>query len=308
MEVGNKYMYRCLELAKKGKGFVSPNPMVGAVIVYENKIIGEGFHRKYGQPHAEVNAINAVKNQNLLKKATLYVNLEPCSHYGKTPPCAELIIKKQIPKVVVGIRDPFPSVSGRGIQMMRDAGIEVIVDVLKVESEQLNVRFFTFINKKRPYIILKWAQSSDGFIDKKREINDGQLPVKISNDLTQLFVHKLRAEESAIIVGSRTLTLDKPLLNVRHWNGNDPVKIKADKNKPLSVLMQDLYDEKIQSLIVEGGAALLSSFIEEGLWDEANIEINTSLKLYEGVKAPEISGSIETVQKCKKSAILYYKP
>jgi diaminohydroxyphosphoribosylaminopyrimidine deaminase/5-amino-6-(5-phosphoribosylamino)uracil reductase len=301
-------MYRCLELAKKGKGFVSPNPMVGAVIVYENKIIGEGFHRKYGQPHAEVNAINAVKNQNLLKKATLYVNLEPCSHYGKTPPCAELIIKKQIPKVVVGIRDPFPSVSGRGIQMMRDAGIEVIVDVLKVESEQLNVRFFTFINKKRPYIILKWAQSSDGFIDKKREINDGQLPVKISNDLTQLFVHKLRAEESAIIVGSRTLTLDKPLLNVRHWNGNDPVKIKADKNKPLSVLMQDLYDEKIQSLIVEGGAALLSSFIEEGLWDEANIEINTSLKLYEGVKAPEISGSIETVQKCKKSAILYYKP
>jgi diaminohydroxyphosphoribosylaminopyrimidine deaminase/5-amino-6-(5-phosphoribosylamino)uracil reductase len=280
-----KYMYRCLELAKKGQGYVAPNPMVGAVIVHEGKIIGEGFHRKYGESHAEVNAIRSVKNQELLKHSTLYVNLEPCSHYGKTPPCAKLILEKQISKVIIGQEDPDPKVSGRGIKMLQDAGIEVGVGVLKQKCEELNKRFITFVTQKRPYIILKWAQSSDGFIDKIRELNDGRKPVQFSNDFTKILVHKMRAEESAIMVGSRTKQLDNPLLNVRYWFGNDPVKIKADSKKPLPDLLSELYEKGLQSLIVEGGATLLQSFIDEKLWDEARIEVSP-IQLNEGVKAP----------------------
>lgn len=278
-------MYRCLELAKKGQGYVAPNPMVGAVIVHEGKIIGEGFHRKYGESHAEVNAIRSVKNQELLKHSTLYVNLEPCSHYGKTPPCAKLILEKQISKVIIGQEDPDPKVSGRGIKMLQDAGIEVGVGVLKQKCEELNKRFITFVTQKRPYIILKWAQSSDGFIDKIRELNDGRKPVQFSNDFTKILVHKMRAEESAIMVGSRTKQLDNPLLNVRYWFGNDPVKIKADSKKPLPDLLSELYEKGLQSLIVEGGATLLQSFIDEKLWDEARIEVSP-IQLNEGVKAP----------------------
>jgi diaminohydroxyphosphoribosylaminopyrimidine deaminase/5-amino-6-(5-phosphoribosylamino)uracil reductase len=303
----DKYMRRCLELAKKGKGYVAPNPMVGAVIVHEKKIIGEGYHRKWGEAHAEVNAIRSVRQPDLLKKSTLYVNLEPCSHFGKTPPCVNLIIEKQIPQVVIGLIDPFPEVSGKGIKILREAGIEVFTDVLKAECEDLNKKFITFVDKKRPYIILKFAQSADGYIDKARNINDGQTPVKFSDGFMQVLVHKMRAEESAIMVGSRTLELDKPQLNVRYWQGNDPVRIEANSAKPLSELMNELYKQNIQSLIVEGGAKLIRSFVSENLWDEARIETST-LKLNEGVKAPVISGTLQSVQKCENSSILVFKP
>jgi diaminohydroxyphosphoribosylaminopyrimidine deaminase/5-amino-6-(5-phosphoribosylamino)uracil reductase len=307
LKIEEKYMRRCLELAKKGKGYVAPNPMVGAVVVYEGKIIGEGYHRKWGEAHAEVNAIRSVRHPEWLKKSTLYVNLEPCAHDGKTPPCVELIIEKQIPRVVAGQTDPFPQVSGKGIKRLKEAGIEVLTDVLKAECEDLNKRFITFVNKKRPYIILKWAQSADGYIDKVRETNKEQASVKFSDDFTRLPVHKMRAEESAIMVGSRTLELDKPLLNVRYWYGPEPVRIKADSRKPLPDLMRELYAQDIQSLIVEGGARLIQSFVNENLWDEARIEVST-LKLNEGVKAPFLSGCLESVQKCENSSILVYKP
>lgn len=300
-------MRRCLELAKKGKGYVAPNPMVGAVIIHKGKIVGEGYHRKWGEAHAEVNAIRSVRQPELLKKSTLYVNLEPCSHFGKTPPCVNLIIEKQIPQIVIGMTDPFPQVSGKGIQILREAGMEVITDVLKAECEDLNKNFITFVNKKRPYIILKFAQSADGYMDKVREINDRQIPVKFSDGFMQVLVHKMRAEESAIMVGSRTLELDKPQLNVRYWQGNDPVRIKAESAKPLAELMNELYKQNIQSLIVEGGAKLIQSFVNENLWDEARIEVS-ALKLNEGVKAPLISGTLQSVQKCENSSILVFKP
>lgn len=299
-------MYRCLQLATNGKGFVAPNPMVGAVIVYQGKIIAEGFHRKWGEAHAEVNAINAVRDIELLKKSTLYVNLEPCSHYGKTPPCAELIIRKEIPRVVVGMKDPFPKVAGRGIKMLQDKGVEVITGILEEESKELNIRFITSIENHRPYVILKWAQSLDGYIDKYREVNDGKSPVVFSNEFTKVLVHKLRAEEGAIMVGSKTLLLDNPKLNVRYWDGKDPCIIKADSKQSLKEMLKDLYNQGIQSLIVEGGTKLLQSFIHLGYWDEARVEV-ASLKIKEGVKAPVIEGVPETVQKCEKSEILYFK-
>lgn len=299
-------MYRCLELAGYGRGFVAPNPMVGAVIVNQDKIIGEGFHQKWGCAHAEVNAINAVKDPTLLQTSTMYVNLEPCSHFGKTPPCAELIIEKRIPRVVIAQEDPFSKVSGKGIQMLKNAGIEVFVGLLKDESEKLNIRFITTIKKNRPYVVLKWAQSLDGFIDRIREEGDGQLPFTFSNDYTRILVHKLRAEESAIMVGNNTLLLDTPRLNVRYWDGSDPRVVKSETNKPLDALLKELNEEGIQSLIVEGGAKLLNSFIESGNWDEARVEIN-KIKIEKGVKAPDITGDLETVQKCENSMILFYK-
>lgn len=297
-------MHRCLQLASYGIARVAPNPMVGAVIVHDGKIIGEGFHRSYGDRHAEVNAIAAVKDRNLLKKSTLYVNLEPCSHYGKTPPCAELIIREQIPKVVIGLQDPFPEVAGKGIKMLKEAGVEVITDVLEKECRLLNKRFLTFHQKQRPYIILKWAQSADGFIDKFRESGDGQPPFRFSNDFTEILVHKMRAEESAIMVGSTTEKLDKPLLNVRYWSGNNPVKIRPATDLPQQ--MHELYKQQIQSLIVEGGSRLFQSFIAAHLWDEARVEINP-VKLFNGVEAPKFSGQIETIQKCENSFILVYQ-
>jgi len=299
-------MRRCLQLAAYGKGFVAPNPMVGAVIVHNNKIIGEGFHSVYGGPHAEVQAIASVKNDKLLKKSTLYVNLEPCSHYGKTPPCVDLIIEKQIPKVVIGHEDPYPEVSGKGIKKLRDAGIEVVCGVLEKECKELNKRFLTYILQQRPYIILKWAQSSDGFLDNIREENDGKLPVKFSNSYSQILVHKMRAEESAIMVGTRTLFLDKPALNVRYWKGNNPKKITADSKQSLKNQMISLYEQKNQSLIVEGGAKLLQSFLKENLWDEIQIEI-ASFPLKSGVAAPTPIGILQNVQKCENSVLFHYK-
>ncbi len=327
-------MHRCFELAGKGLGNVAPNPMVGAVIVHNGKIIGEGYHRKYGEPHAEVNAIDSVLNPELLKESTLYVNLEPCSHYGKTPPCAQLIIEKQIPQVIIANRDPFPEVSGRGINRMKEAGIEVTENFLAEEGWMLNRRFFTFHTEKRPYIILKWAQTVNGFMDIARE-NADTPPLHISNKITSMLVHKLRAEESAILAGTKTAWLDNPELTVRNWHGKNPVRILIDRdlqipsnyriynekaptivftektpesifpsyieyievpfNEPgetvnLKILLEKLYEKKLQSLIVEGGSRLFNSFVQSGLWDEMRVETATELTIPTGIPAPRIFG------------------
>ena len=300
------YMRRCLQLATYGKGFVAPNPMVGAVIVHKNRIIGEGFHGKYGDSHAEVQAISSVKDEKLLKSSTLYVNLEPCSHYGKTPPCVDLIIEKRIPRVITGHEDPFPEVSGKGIKKLRDAGIEVICGIMEDDCKELNKRYLTYMLQHRPYIILKWAQSSDGFMDQLREENDNKAPVKFSNAFTQMLVHKTRAEEAAIMVGTRTLRLDKPALNVRYWKGNDPERITVDSKLSLQQQLRFLYERRIQSLMVEGGAKLLTSFLHENLWDEIQIEV-ASLSLGRGIAAPIPYGILLNVQKCENSVLFYYK-
>jgi diaminohydroxyphosphoribosylaminopyrimidine deaminase/5-amino-6-(5-phosphoribosylamino)uracil reductase len=307
MSIEEKYMHRCLQLAACGRGFTAPNPMVGAVIVHNNQIIGEGFHRNYGGPHAEVNAIASVKEEQLLKESTLYVNLEPCSHYGKTPPCSELIVRKHIPKVVIGQMDPFPEVAGNGIKQLDKAGVEVVCGVLEKECKELNKNYLAFMQQHRPYIILKWAQSADGFLDKFREEGDGRKPVRFSNAFTQMLVHKLRAEEAAILIGKRTKALDKPALNVRFWKGNDPEKFIADSSKTLQDQLNELYNKHIQSLIVEGGSQLLQSFLAENLWDETQIEI-APVCLDEGVPAPILpNGILQSVQKCENSTIFLYK-
>jgi diaminohydroxyphosphoribosylaminopyrimidine deaminase/5-amino-6-(5-phosphoribosylamino)uracil reductase len=300
------YMRRCLQLATRGKGFVAPNPMVGAVIVHNNRIIGEGFHAGYGGPHAEVQAVTSVKDETLLKNSTLYVNLEPCAHYGKTPPCADLICGMQIPRVIIGHEDPFPEVSGQGIKKLREAGIEVVCGILEEECKELNRRYLTYILQHRPYIILKWAQSADGFMDHHREENDGKAPVRFSTAFTQTLVPKTRAEESAIMVGTRTLRLDKPALTVRYWSGNNPERIIADSRQSLHQQMLALYDRKIQSLMVEGGAKLLQSFLNDNLWDEIQMEIAPFL-LKEGVAAPIPGGILQSVQKCENSTLFHYK-
>ena len=294
MVVEEKYMARCIELARGGEGNTAPNPMVGAVIVHKGKIIGEGFHRKCGEAHAEVNAVASVRDEALLRDSTIYVSLEPCSHYGKTPPCAELIIRKGIPRVVVGTLDPFPEVSGRGVRMLREAGIEVVTGVLEEEARALNPAFMTFQIRKRPYVYLKWAQSADGFMDIRRE--DASVPsVLLSSAETLRRVHRLRSEVAAIMVGTRTALLDNPSLTVRNWYGKNPVRIALDKdlslpstlhllsdNIPtliftslihpqekhieyitlnyqkdlLPQIMEELYHRGLQSLLVEGGAQL----------------------------------------------------
>ena len=301
------YMRRCLQLATYGIGYVAPNPIVGAVIVHDDRIIGEGFHSQYGGPHAEIQAISSIKDEKLFKNSTLYVNLEPCSHFGKTPPCVDMIIEKQIPRVVIGHEDPFPEVSGQGIKKLSDSGVEVVCGILEEECKELNKRFLTYTLLQRPYIILKWAQSSDGFIDKHREENDGRSPVKFSNDFTQMLVHKTRAEVQAIMVGTRTLLLDKPALNVRYWKGKDPQRIRVDSNQSLQQQIKSLYERKIQSLMVEGGARLLQSFINENLWDEIQIEV-ASFQLKDGVISPKFpNGILRNVQKCENSLLFHYK-
>lgn len=323
MTTDEKYIRRCIQLAQNGMINAAPNPMVGAVIVYRDKIIGEGYHARCGEAHAEVNAIRSVSDEQLLTKSTLYVSLEPCSHYGKTPPCADLIISKGIPRVVVGCIDPFSQVSGRGIQKLRNAGIDVTVGVLEAECRRLIRRFITFNTQKRPYITLKWAQSADGFIDTIRE--DGS-PVILSTPLNLAYVHKQRAEHQAILVGRRTALLDNPSLTVRHWYGKNPLRLVIDRNlslppslhlfdgsnptivfteqpKPmgknvscvaldfhsdiLPQIMDKLFRNNIQSLLVEGGASLSQSFIDAGLWDEIYIEHAQSV-LGDGVKAPQV--------------------
>jgi len=318
-------MQRCLALAQKGIGLVSHNPMVGCVIAYEGEIIGEGFHQEYGEAHAEVNAINSVTDKSLLNKSTLYVNLEPCAHFGKTPPCANLIIENKIPKVVLGCVDSFSEVFGKGIEKMENAGIEVVIGVLEEESRALNKRFFTFHEKKRPYIILKWAESKDGFIAP----NNQNEPFWMTSDESKKLVHKWRAEEDAILVGRITAQKDNPSLTVREAEGANPTRIVIDKDLKLSTdlnlfdsdaktiifntlktkeidnnyfikinvnnliksILQELHKQNIQSIIIEGGATTLQSFIDAELWDEAKI-FTTNKILTKGVKSPTIKGEI----------------
>ena len=278
-----KYMRRCIQLAKNGQQNAKPNPVVGAVIVSrDGRIIGEGYHVRCGEGHAEVNAFASVSadDEQLLPEATIYVSLEPCSHYGKTPPCADLIIKKGVKRVVVGCIDPFAEVQGRGIQKLRDAGITVEVGVLEAECQALNRRFFTFHREQRPYIILKWAQTANGFID------DHFKPTQISSPFTKMLSHKLRAEEDAILVGRVTEERDRPQLNVREWVGQDPKRLVIDHAHPLN--MESLYAHHIQSLIVEGGAETLRSFLVQNLWDEIRVETNTKMTVGDGTRAPQI--------------------
>lgn len=325
LAIEEKYMARCIELACYGRGSVAPNPMVGAVIVQNGRIIGEGYHRKYGEAHAEVNAIASVRDEELLKDSTIYVSLEPCSHFGKTPPCSELIIRKGIPRVVIGCLDPFPEVSGRGVKMLREAGVEVVTGVLEREARELNPAFMTYQIRKRPYVYLKWAQSADGYMDRLR--TDASVPaVTLSSAETLRRVHRLRASVAAIMVGTRTALLDNPSLTVRHWSGDSPVRvildsklhipphyhlldgsvrtlvftaheaksrenveyIKIDFTQPvLPEVLHQLFLRDLNSLMVEGGPSLLKYFLEGNLWDEMWIE-TVPVSLGSGVKAPDI--------------------
>ena len=297
-------MYRCLQLASYGKGFVAPNPLVGSVIVHQTRIIGEGFHRKFGESHAEVQAIRSIKEEELLSESTLYVNLEPCSHYGKTPPCADLIIQKKIPRVVIGTQDPFVSVAGNGIRKLKEAGVKVLCGVLEKECLCLNRRFVQSIKEERPYLILKWAQSSDGFIDRQRKVESLEKAVRFSTDFTRIMVHKLRAEESAITVGKHTRQLDQPSLNVRYWAGSDPAVVELNSREPLKEQLYLLYKKGIQSLIVEGGTKLLESFLQENLWDEARVEVS-NCTLGNGIQAPVIDQTPTNILKCENSILFY---
>lgn len=330
MNIHEFYIKRCIELAKNGFGTTYPNPMVGSVIVYDGKIIGEGWHRKSGEAHAEVNAINSVKDKSLLSKATIYVSLEPCSHYGKTPPCCDLIIQHKIPNVVVGTIDPNSKVAGSGIQRLQENGANVTVGVLETECNELNKRFFTFHQKKRPYIILKWAESLDGCIapltKEKKE------PVWISNAFSRQLVHKWRSEEQAILVGTNTVLEDDPKLDVRDWTGENPIRIVLDKNGRISknhhvkdgqintiiiteqenltstenciyenaifdiqltkTIADILYKYGIQSILVEGGKQTLQTFIDDNLWDEARVFIG-NIHLKSGIAAPVLNDDFQ---------------
>ena len=293
------YMARALQLARCGEGRVAPNPMVGAVIVANDRIIGEGYHSTYGGPHAEVNAINSVreKDRKFLREATIYVTLEPCAHYGKTPPCVSLIIQTGIPRVVTGSDDPNPLVAGKGLQMLRDAGIKVISGILKEECDDLNIRFMTFHRFHRPFVQLKWAQSADGFMARYDE--EGNLkPVKFSNPISEVLMHRERARSQAIMVGKNTLKIDSPRLDVRLWSGRNPERIDSSHHIDLNELMTDLYSRKIMSLMVEGGAALLKSFIDLDLYDEIRIE-TAPLALGRGLKAPMLPEGLKRVKLSK---------
>ena len=338
-------MHRCLQLAKMGTGNVAPNPMVGAVLVYENEIIGEGYHQQYGQAHAEVNCINNVSeaNQSVIEKSTLYVSLEPCAHFGKTPPCADLIIKNKIPNVVIACRDSYEEVDGKGIQKLQQASVNVIVGILEKEALELNKRFFTFHRKQRPYIILKWAQSRDAKIARQ-----DFSALKISNDITNRMVHKWRSEEAAILVGTNTALHDNPSLTTRLWKGNNPVRLVLDLQLklPLSLhlfdgsvktivfnqvkheeengvtfyklssgediisgLLNALYRLKIQSVLVEGGARLLQSFIDQNYWDEARVITNEQLLIKNGINAPELKESnLVSINKATGDQVAFYQP
>ena len=317
-------MHRCLELAEKGSGYVAPNPLVGAVLVHDEKIIGEGYHQQHGRPHAEVNCINSVheEDRTRIKESRLYVSLEPCTHFGKTPPCTDLIIASQIAEVVIGCRDPFKEVDGKGIEKLKAAGINVVYGILERECQQLNRRFFTYHIQHRPYIILKWAETAD-----RKIAANGTERLHISNEQTNRLVHKWRSEEASILIGTNTALLDDPELTTRNWEGPSPVRLVIDmelklphslkvfNDKQTTIVFnsikheQDgnlyfyqvtedvdlvhqivnaLYQMKIQSVIVEGGARLLQSFIDEGIWDEARVIRNEKLRLNNGLAAPAL--------------------
>ena len=339
------FMKRCIELAKNGKGNTYPNPMVGSVIVYKGKIIGEGYHRKCGEPHAEVNAVNSVKDKSLLPDSTIYVSLEPCSHVGRTPACSVMIIEKKIRRIVIGCTDSFEKVSGKGIDMLKKAGCEVVVGVLENQARELNKRFFTFHEKKRPYIILKWAQTLDGFIDFKRSKDTPVQPNWITGEQARVLVHKWRSEEASILVGTNTAEKDNPKLNVRDWAGNNPVRIVLDRNLRLShninlfdgsqktiiitekehqnkpnceyftikfddnlfeQIFSILYKKEIQSIIIEGGAVVLNTLINRNLWDEARVFVGNKM-FFEGVKAPIINNAQPVVNNIESDKLLFFR-
>lgn len=336
------YIKRCIELAQKALGKIYPNPMVGSVIVHNGRIIGEGYHHKAGQPHAEINAINSVKeeDQHLMKEATIYVSLEPCAHYGKTPPCAVRLKEIGFKKVVIGCSDSHDKVNGKGVEILKShSHIEIVQNVLQEECRHLNKRFLTYHEKKRPYIILKWAESADGFLDKDFQ------PTPISNLLASQYVHQMRAHEHAILVGTHTALNDNPSLTVRHVSGENPIRvlidfdlkvphdfkiynqeaktlvfnsiknevqqhiefIKIDKNNLLNELMNKLYEREIQSLIIEGGGYTLQKFIDENLWDEVVKIKNPTLFLENGTKAPILNLQLSSKEMIRDNEIIFYK-
>jgi len=341
-----KYIKRCIELAKNGFGTTYPNPMVGSVIVYNDQIIGEGWHKKAGEPHAEVNAVRSVKDKSLLKKATIYVSLEPCSHFGKTPPCCDLIIANEIPNVVVGTVDPNEKVAGNGIKKLMAAGVNVTVGVLEKECQKLNKRFFTFHNKKRPYIILKWAESQDGFLAPEKLADQERKPVWITNTYSRQLVHKWRSEEQAILVGTQTVIDDNPKLNVRDWSGNNPVRVVLDQNNRISKesfifddsvktilftkseinfseenttfevidfnqniipqILAVLHQNQIQSIIIEGGLKTLQTFIDQDIWDEARIFIGKTT-FNKGTKSPVMQKKTITKTDIQNDELIYIR-
>ena len=344
-------MQRCIELAKQGLGNTAPNPMVGSVIVYDDKIIGEGFHRKCGEPHAEVNAINSVKNKDLLKKSIIYVNLEPCAHFGKTPPCANLIANIGIPNVIIGTIDTAAHVSGKGIDILKKGGCNIVTGILEKESRELNKRFFTFHEKKRPYIILKWAQTKDGYIDIIRSLDHPKTPTWITNEYAKTLVHKWRAEEQSILIGTNTAIVDNPGLTTRNWIGKNPLRIIFDRELKLSselnvfnknaetLIIADnstkslknkflnsnigiefveysdefytqffkiLVKRNIQSIIIEGGAKILKSFIDNNLWDEARVFYGDK-EFKQGINAPKLLKKIIYKDKLGDSKLTFIK-
>ena len=345
MHAHETYMHRCLQLAQLGQGYVAPNPMVGAVLVHNNRIIGEGYHKIYGQAHAEVNCINSVAEEDraLIQHSTMYVSLEPCSHFGKTPPCADLIIQHKIPHVVVGCVDPFPQVSGKGIERLRSNGVEVITGVLEQECKELNKRFITYVTQHRPYIVLKWAQSANG-----RMARADRARFAISNDRSRRLVHKWRSQEASILVGTNTAFFDDPELTNRFWYGPHPVRLIVDmelrlpsslkifdrqvktiifntlKHEELENLhyyqvtadvnlihqvVNALYQMKIQSVLVEGGARLLQSFIDENMWDEIRTITNEELIMDEGIAAPVFANTQKvTTQRLLADRLDIFKP
>lgn len=327
MEYAN-YIARCIEIARRGEYYVAPNPMVGAVLVDANgTILAEGWHERYGEGHAEVNCFKKVMSSEYrdmsFKDCTLFVSLEPCSHYGKTPPCAKLIIEKGVGRVVVGMLDPNPLVAGKGVQMLRDAGIEVVVGVMEKECRELNKRFLCLHEKKRPYVILKFAQTADGFLDRKRPIADLRLKIEdlhlngalaISTPETKKLVHKMRAENMAIMVGTNTVLLDNPRLLNTHWEGRNPIRVTVDRHNRIPAdarifsdenggsetivyrdrtdwpfILSDLASRNIHSILVEGGTTLLTHILETGIWDEIHVEVAPEIRIGDGVPAPTIN-------------------
>jgi len=328
-------MQVCIDLAKKGLPNAFPNPLVGCILVHEGEILGQGYHQYYGQAHAEVNAIASVINPSLIKNSTLYVNLEPCAHFGKTPPCSKLIIEKGIKKVVIGALDTFSKVNGKGIENLRKAGVQVKSSVLEMECRKLNKRFFTFHEKKRPYIILKWAKSNDGFLAP----NNQKEPFWMTGDEAKKRVHKWRSRESAILVGTNTVLIDNPRLTTRDFIGKNPIRIILDRSlripKHLNIynseattlivnekysdknhikvdfehlvrdLLQQLYQRNIKSLIVEGGAQTLNAFIHSNNWDEARV-FKTKMNLYKGVQAPVFEHNISKIENIGDDQLSYF--
>lgn len=340
MTIDETYMYRCLQLAEHGRGHVAPNPMVGAVLVHGTNIIGEGYHAEYGKPHAEVNCVNSVaaENRHLISSSTLYVSLEPCAHFGKTPPCTDLIIKHRISKVVIGCRDSYEEVNGKGMAILKEAGVQVIAHVLEKDCLEMNVRFFTFHQKKRPYIILKWAQSMDGSI-----ASASKEAVAISGEISNRLVHRWRTEEASILVGTETALIDDPQLTARLWKGKNPIRLVADTSLKLpghlklfdqnnrTIIFNTIKDEEgekirhykinsmqvneimdacyrlnIQSVLIEGGAALLQSFIDAELYDEIRVITNTAMTLPGGFLSPKLKKASLKKQEWLATDLIHY--